>query len=260
MSYEVIIFGKLEFPAGTLSQWMDAPVDPGTFPDTPLPFHVDEQEDDPPSVDSRLHWYSSTRVDVEGDRLELRDRLEKSMFWDIVRHIVAAFRLAAGHGGRGELLLIGSAGAEDLGFRVEVGDGRSVVRRLPIEETFAIHESPPIQAIEDEASERLRTAPDADDKAGAATAKRSPFGDLVASTEHPSRGAHRRRRRRRRGPQPRRRRIHDRPRPSPRHTAERHQAALRRTGTNVLFQAGDCQRRATSTACGCHRLTPSSTR
>lgn len=155
MSYDVVIFGKLEFPAGKLSQWMDAPVDPGAFPDTPRPFHVAEREDGPLSVDCRLRWYASMCVDVESDRLEVRDRLEKSMFWDVARHLVAAFRLAAGFGGRGELLFVGSGGAEDLGFRVEVGDGRSVVKRLPIEETFAVRDLPPIQAIEEDATRRL---------------------------------------------------------------------------------------------------------
>jgi hypothetical protein len=130
MSYEVRIAGRLRFPNGTLRSWREAPLDPAALGDTPAPFRISESENEPLEVESRLRWYDSTKVTIRGDRVKVSDRLEKSMFWDVAPHLVAAFRLAAAYGARGELMLVGEDGAEDLGYRVEVSPKGSRMTNL----------------------------------------------------------------------------------------------------------------------------------
>lgn len=146
MSYDVCVFGDLQFLDGVES-WKARPLDGRPFPDWPEAYRWSaalDLDDNDATVGA---WFGDLKsyerrgkasfLEVQEDpaHVSIRGIVTDESYDRYRRSLATAFRLASHHGAHGSLTFVSPPGQPfTLGYRIDVGGGRSTVRAVDEDE------------------------------------------------------------------------------------------------------------------------------
>ena len=150
MSYDVAVFGTLEFKRGKFRAWRDLVVDARTYRAIAktFPNHANQ-----PAVTvgalleelPRLTGHGLFNVDAEGGTLHVRGLFSPAAFEAHARQIAALFLVSAEVGAEGDICLLGQG--VFLGFGISVGGGQGMLMTLTEEQVQNASLDPDLDVI-----------------------------------------------------------------------------------------------------------------
>jgi len=131
MGFSVAVWGRAHLPPEGMAAWRRSRVDAASFDDWTGDFGPPFPRG-PTTVGKHLaRWKKDDALEYKMTKSEvsLRGILDEDTYRDACAELAAAFRAAAPHGGRGELVFFGIG--EDVSCVVSVEDGESCFRDVP---------------------------------------------------------------------------------------------------------------------------------
>lgn len=134
MGLDAVVFGELKVPAAKVEAWLMAEVAPSDFKGWPDFFDFEFTPRAPEVLleelkATSLQPHELLDLSLQGGVLTVRGMMAKDPLLEARMPLAVLWRSAAKHGGKGELVFLGNQTLE-LGYRVKVGKGRSVVQLL----------------------------------------------------------------------------------------------------------------------------------
>lgn len=130
MSFSVALWGRLELPEKSLPAWRSARVDAARYEDWTGDFAAPFPRAATTVAKHLARWADdSLAYRMKGATVTVRGILDEDTYRDACAEVATAFRAAAEHGGKGELVFFGLG--EDISCVVRVEDGSSSFRDVP---------------------------------------------------------------------------------------------------------------------------------
>jgi hypothetical protein len=162
MSWDVAIFGDLEFSPGGLKKWKSLVADKGAFADwkedfacATAPKNAVARPVSKVIADLERAGEELFRFDASDEHVRLRAMFPKDPYYDWCPVIATIFRVAAQVGGEGEMYFVGYMTIQ-FAYRFQIRNGKSSYEKLEDAAREAAERSAGYRDVDDMVQSRLR--------------------------------------------------------------------------------------------------------